>query len=226
MRFQPVNPNPSLSARHTLYLATTGGGKSQAVLQNPAIPWRQKTARIVMWDQAGDYPGLHCDTRAGFIRHLRAGIAGGGGFRVAFSGPATVENFEWWCEVVWSILDGNHDTHIIAEELSGVCPSAGKATPNAAILLNQSRKFGGIFHGISQKPQEVAKTYYDQAALKYVGQQKGAAMRRKMAGEIGVTPDQVAALEPLQFFKDDGSAKEPDIVTLKYKKPTGVKWAA
>lgn len=226
MRFQPVNPNPAKEARHTLYLATTGGGKSQAVLQNPAIPWNAKGVRIVMWDQAGDYPGIHCDSRAGFVRHLRAGIASGQGFRVAFSGAATMENFEWWCEVVWSILDGNHDTHMIAEELSGVCQSAGKASPNAAILLNQSRKYGGIFHGVSQKPQEVAKTYYDQAAYKWIGQQKGLAMRKKMAAEIGVTPDQIGALAPLQFYVDDGTANEPDIVTLRYKKKTGVKWAA
>jgi len=226
MRFQPVNPNPSLPARHTLYLATTGGGKSQMVLQNPAIPWNKKGARIVMWDQAGDYPGTHCESRAGFLKHLRAGIASGKGFRVAFSGTATVENFEWWCEVVWSILDGNHDTHIIAEELSAVCLTAGKASPNAAVLLNQCRKYGGIFHGVSQKPQEVAKTYYDQAAFKFIGQQKGVAMRRKMAAELGITPEEVGALQQLQFYRDDGTAKVPELVPLKYKKPTGIKWAA
>lgn len=224
MRFQPVNPNPSLPSAHTLYLATTGGGKSQAVLQNGAIPWRRKGGRIVMWDQSGDYPGVHCSTRRGFLSALRAGIAGGTGFRVAFAGPATVENFEWWCAVVWSILDGNHLTHIIAEELSAVCPSAGKATPNAAVLLNQCRKFGGVFHGVSQKPQEVAKTYYDNAAHKMVGQQKGVAMRRKMAAEIGVTPEQIAALEPLQFYVDDGRAGEPALLKLRYKKPAGVIW--
>lgn len=224
MRFKPVNSNPGLKARHTLYLATTGGGKSQAVRQNPAIPW--KTGRIVMWDQAGDYPGLHCDTRRGFIKALRAGIESGKGFRVAFSGEASIENYEWWIEVVWSILDGNHDTHIIAEELSGVCSSAGKASPNAAILLNQCRKYGGIFHGVSQKPQEVAKTYYDQAAYKWIGQQKGLAMRKKMAAEIGITPEEIGALEPLQFYIDDGTANPPRLETLKYKKPTGVKWAA
>lgn len=226
MRFQPVNPDTSWPALHTMYLAATGGGKSQAVLQNPDIPWKQKTARIVMWDQAGDYPGLHCDTRAGFIRHLRAGVAGGGGFRVAFSGPATVDNFEWWCEVVWSILDGNHLTYIIAEELSEVCPTPGKATPNAAVLLNQARKYGGRFHGTSQFPQEVAKTFYRNCTIKFIGQQMGDDMCKKMAREIGLQAADVAALNPLEFYRHDGTAKKPEIVPLRYKRKTGVKWAA
>lgn len=224
MRFQPVNPNPALPPLHSLYLACTGGGKSQMVLQNPLIPW--KTGRVILWDQAGDYPGVHCGTRAAFVKALRAGIAKGKGFRVAFSGPATIENYEWWCEVCWSVLDGNHITHMIAEELSGVCPSAGKATDNAAILLNQCRKFGGVFHGVSQKPQEVAKTYFDQCGIKYIGQQKGAAMRRRMAAEIGLTPEQIGELQPLQFYRDEGTAAAPELITLKYKsKPAGsVKW--
>ena len=226
MRYQPVNPDPSKPARHTLYLATTGGGKSQAVRQNPVIPWADKSSRIIMWDQAGDYPGLHCDTRQGFVRALKKGLVSGGGVQVAFAGVATVENWEWWCEVCWSVLDGRYDTHMIAEELSAVCAGAGKATPNAAVLLNQSRKYGGIFHGVSQKPQEVAKTFYDQAAFKWIGQQKGVAMQRRMAAEIGVTQQDIAGLEELQFFVDDGSARRPELVKLKYRKPTGVKWAA
>lgn len=222
MRFQPKNPNTSHSNRNTLYLAASGGGKSQALSQNPAIP--KAGARVILWDQSGDHAGLHCDTKAKFIKALRAGLAGGKGFRVAFSGPATIENFEWWCEVCWSVLDGNHLTYLIAEELSAVCPTAGKATPNAAILLNQCRKYGGIFHGTSQKPQEVAKTYFDQCTYKFIGQQKGLAMRRKMAQEIGVTEEAIGALNQLEFFKDDGSPKEPELIKLKYKPVKGVRW--
>ena len=221
MRIQPRNPNTSHPNRNTLYLAASGGGKSQMLAQNPDLPGQG--ARVILWDQSGDHAGLHCETKAGFIRALKAGLKAGA-FRVAFAGPATIENYEWWCEVCWSVLDGNHLTYMIAEELSAVCPSAGKATPNAAILLNQCRKYGGIFHGTSQKPQEVSKTYFDQCAYKFVGQQKGRAMRRKMAEEIGVTEDQITALEQLQFYKDDGSPREPELIKLKYKPVTGVRW--
>ncbi len=35
---EPINPNNALKGLHTSYIATTGGGKSQAVLQMGLIP--------------------------------------------------------------------------------------------------------------------------------------------------------------------------------------------
>lgn len=221
MRFRPSNPNPSLSAQHALYLATTGGGKSQALAQNPAIP---KNGRVILWDQAGDHAGLHYHEPRNFLKALKVGINRGGGFRIAFAGEQTVARWEWFCEVVWSVLDGNVMTYMIAEELSAVCPSAGKATDNAAALLNQGRKYGLAFHGTSQKPQEVAKTYFDQCSVKWIGQQKGAAMCKRMGAEIGVDASEVEQLQPLQFFRDEGRAGRPELITLRYRKPTGVRW--
>lgn len=221
MRFQPSNPDTGHPALHTLYLACTGGGKSQACNYNKAIP--KKGARVVLWDPSGDYPGLHCTSKQGFIKALKAGLRKGH-FRVAYSGPATPENFEWWCEVVWSILDGRHITYAIAEELSAVCVSVSKAGPNAAILLNQGRKYGLRFHGVSQKPQEISKTFFDMCPIKWIGQQKGAAMRRRMAAEIGVTEQQIGELQPLEFLVDDGTANEPEKVKIPYRKVTGIHW--
>lgn len=222
MNFRPVNPDPSLPNRCTLYLATMGGGKSQALQQNPAIP--KKGARVILWDHAGDHEGLHYTTRRGFVRALRAGIEGGKGFRVAYAGPASVEDFEWWVSVVWRVLDGKYSTYVIVEELAEICPSSGRATPNAAIMLNQGRKFGLHFHGTSQRPQEVAKTYYTNCPVKYIGQQLGIDMQRKMAREIGLRPEQIAALQQLQFYRHDGTANAAELVTLKYKKPARVRW--
>ena len=221
MRFQPRNANTAHRNEHTLYLAASGGGKSQALAQNKAIP--SKGARVILWDASGDHPGLHFEGRAKFIKALQKGISGGRGFRVAYAG-STVEDFEWWCEVCWSVLDGDHRTYLIAEELSQVCPSPAKATPCAAVLLNQSRKYGGIFHGTSQKPQEVAKTFYDQCEQKFIGRQKGEAMCKKMGREIGLQPEQIAALKELQFYHDSPKHEKPQLLTLKYKKIQGVKW--
>ena len=227
MRFQPVNPNPKLAPRHALFLAATGGGKSQALAKYADGP----TARdvVLLWDISGDHAGMHYTTKSAFVRAVRHGLTqnkkSGAGCRIAYAGVATPETWEWFCEVVWSVLDGKRITFVIAEELAAVCRSVNKATPNAAALLNQGRKYGLVFFATSQKPQEVSKTYFDQAAFKVIGQQKGAAMRKRMANEIGVTPAQIAALNPLQFFIDDGTAAEPKVVQFKYKAPTGVKWA-
>jgi len=183
-----------------------------------------KDARVILWDQSGDHKGAHFETKAGFIQGLKRGIESGGGFRVAFCGAANVSNFEWWCEVAWSVLDGNRRTYLVAEELSQVCVTAAKASPNAAVLLNQSRKYGGVFFGLSQKPQEVSKTFFDQCEHKYIGAQRGYAMAERMAREIGVSVDQIRAIKPLEFFYSDGSFNEPKLIKIAYKKPVGVRW--
>lgn len=223
MRFQPVNPNSALPNCHELYVATSGGGKSVMLRHNLAkLP---KNSRVILWDQADDHAGLHCATKQSFVRALKAGYKSSRGFRIAFNGPATIENFEWFCEVVWSKLDGNHLTHMVVEELSQVSPSINRASPNAEVLLNQMRKYGGIFHGTTQKPQATAKTYYDLCEIKYIGQQKTEAMCRKMASEIGGKPEAIKALQPLNFYFDDGKAGDPELIKVKFKGPTGVKHA-
>lgn len=222
MRFKPVNPNPTWPNEHALFLGASGSGKSQ--MCGHLCRQLPKDARVIIWDQSGDHSGAHFESKAGFIKGLRRGVESGKGFRVAFSGAANVANFEWWCEVAWSLLDGNRRTYLIAEELSQVCQTSAKASPNAAVLLNQSRKYGGVFYGLSQKPQEVSKTFFDQCEHKYIGAQRGLAMARRMAEEIGVDVDKIRRLESLNFYYSDGSFKEPELIKIKYKKPVGVKW--
>lgn len=227
VQFQPPNPNGAYPNRHTLYLGVSGSGKSQALLQNAEVP--RKGVRLIMFDHAPDHPGDHFRTRKGFLQALKRGLERnlktGAGFRVAYSGPRSIEDYEWFCDVVWRCLDGRFITYLIVEELSKVCTGPGKATPNAALLLNEGRKYGLRFHGTTQKPQEISKTYFDQCEHKFVGQQKTRAQRRKMGEEIDVTDDQIRALNPLEFFRDDGTASEPELIKLPYRKPTGIRWS-
>lgn len=215
------NPNTRWPNEHTLYLAASGGGKSQALYQNPDVP--KRGARVVMWDPTPDQPGLHFTSMAKFIRAYRAGIASGRGFRVGFSGNASLENYLLWCEVVWHSLDGRYRTYALVEELSAVSPHAGKAPDEAALLLNQGRKYGLVWHGTTQKPQEISKTYYTETERKWIGRQKGLDNQRKRAAEIGVTQEQIRALENLQFYYDDGTADAARLVQLKYKAVQGIR---
>lgn len=211
-----VNPNPSLPNRNALYLARSGGGKSQAVKQNREIPSRG--ARVLLWDISHDHKAEHIDSKAEYKRAVIAAIKWGRGFRLAYSGGNGVDDFEWWCSVVWAALDGNHITYAIAEELSAVCASAAKASPVAAVLLNQGRKYGMRFHGVSQKPQEISKTFYDQCEVLHIGQQRGANIRR-FSRELGLSDDDIGGLEPLEFWRLDASLNggEPERYRLRYK---------
>ncbi len=46
---EPINPNNALKGLHTSYIATTGGGKSQAVLQMGLIP---RASQVLLFDPA------------------------------------------------------------------------------------------------------------------------------------------------------------------------------
>lgn len=208
-----IQPRPSLPNKNTLYLARSGGGKSQALKQNRDIP--KSGVRVILWDKSHDHKAHHYDNKRAFIRALLAGLKSGKGFRIAFSGGVGVDDFEWWCKAVWAALDGQNITYIIVEELSEVCLSVAKASPEAARLLNQGRKYGMRFHGTSQKPQEISKTYYDQCPVKFIGPQIGANVR-KFAKEIGEPDSRVAGLDDLEFLVFDG--RESKEKRFKYKK--------
>ena len=212
-----INENTALPNRNTLYIARSGGGKSQALGQSAEIP--KTKARVILWDPNNDHKASQFDNRKDFARAIATGLKTGKGFRIAYTGTPSPEIFEWWCAVVWEALDGSRLLYAVAEELSAVCMNAAKAGPNAARLMNQGRKYGLHFHGTTQKPQEIYKTFYDQSEVFYIGQQRGAAVD-KFAKDLGIDRAEVQALKPLQFWrldpkKNDG---EPEKIALKYRK--------
>ena len=223
MRVNPINQNTSLPNRNTLFLAASGGGKSQALSQCKDIP---KNARVILWDPDYDHTGHHFTRRPKFVRALIKAIASDKPFRIALSVDPTEENYEWFCEVVWGCLDGNKLTYIFVEELADTCKSVAKASPNAGILLRRCRKYGGIFMGTTQRPQEIPKTYFTQCIHRYVGRQKGEGDHKKMAKELGVSVEDLKSLNELEFFYDDGTPNRPERLQLKYKKVMGIREVA
>lgn len=227
MRFRPAgNPDNAWPNKHTLYIAASGGGKSQCLLQNPAIP--KRGVPVIMWDHKPDHPGLHIRDRRQFVQYLRRGIERhqktGAGFRIAFAGDRTIANFEWWCEVVWAVLDSRRRTYVIVEELAAVSPSPAKATPAAGILIREGRGYGMVFHGTTQRPQEVAKTFYENCDIRFYGRVRNAKLRKAWADEMDIDQARLRALENLQFLHDDGSASPPKQINLKYREPKGITW--
>lgn len=208
------NPNTALPNKNTLYLAMSGFGKSQALMQNPEIP--KTGARVVLWDIDYDHKAQHFDDRGRFVAALKKAVASGKGFRIAFSGADTVKNFEWWCNVVWAILDGNKTTYIIIEELADVCETVGKASPAFGKLLRKGRKYGGRLHITSQRGTEIPKTAYTQCPTKWVGGQEGNDVER-MAKLTGVRASDIEDLQPLQYFFKEAGKRESTLKKLRYK---------
>lgn len=235
--YRPPNQNPGHPARHTLIWGCTGSGKSQILKSGHVVPL-EKDVRVIGYDDVGSLPGLYFTSRKGFVSALKAAIKRGGGFRVFYAGTQTTEDHEWWCDVVRSCLDGNLVTYVVTEELASVCPHAGEAPPNAAWLLNQGRKYGVRFVGLTQRPQEISKTYYSQCTIKIVGAQSEE-NEKKAARAAGVSEEAIKALaakneeywnprteryERVHFYRNEGRASGGELLAIVPSAAKGVNW--
>lgn len=154
-----INENTNHKNKHTLYLARSGYGKTQTLKRRGGIP--SSGARVVLWDNNKDHEAHRFSELGAFFRALMAANKSGRGFRIAYTGEAAPELFEDWAAGVWSILDGRKITHLLIEEYSDCCPSAGalslKNNKYHRRLWTQSRKYGGIISATSQRPQLISK---------------------------------------------------------------------
>lgn len=191
-----INPNTSHSNKNTCYIAMSGFGKSQALKQN--IPARG--ARVILWDPDNDHKCHHYSNKKKFIAAVIAACKSGRGFRVGWDGVVDVSTFEWWCSVVWSVLDGNKQTIVVVEELADVSESSAKASFYWGQLNRKIRKYGGVLHWTTQRSQEVSKTAYSQAAIKFIGYPNDGANLKALSGMVNVSEDELKALKPLEFF--------------------------
>lgn len=215
------NPRPQLPNPHVLYLARSGGGKSQALKQTSAIPRPHSGARVLIWDPARDqHRGTtYFNEPKRFALALLEAEKSGKGYRLGYDGPRTVEIFEWWCRCVWAVLDGNRPTFVLVEELGGVCPHPGEATPAHRRILCEGRKFNLHYHATSQRPQEISKTAFENVATWWIGQQKGVNVKR-FADQLDVPEEQVRNLQTLEFLVMDERAGPTPArrIRLKYVK--------
>ncbi|MAY02910.1 MAG: hypothetical protein CMQ38_08045 [Gammaproteobacteria bacterium] len=211
-----INPNPSLPNRNTIYLGASGSGKSQCLKQNPDIP--KAGARVFLYDPNQDHKAHHYQAKKDFGRAALAALKSGKGFRIAYSGGYAEADHEWFCELMFSILNGKKITYIIDEELGASGNRSGKAAPHHARLLNQGRKYGMIYHGVVQFPTEVAKTVYRNCDVKYCGILE-TEIAKRMAVEINVPWEKIVNQVPLQFWhRDPQNGMEARQIQFSYQK--------
>lgn len=205
-----VNPNNRHAGRHALFLGMTGSGKSVMMRQELR---KRRSGRVIYWDTNREHSATYASSRGEWLALLQRLAAGErlGAIGYAPAVPTPAE-WQWFSRSVWAVLDGKRETLVVAEEMAAVCKGSGKAQDAAGILINQGRKYGLVFWGTSQRPQEIEKTYYTNAAFVFVGQQSGAAMQRKMADEVGVTPADIASLKKLEFWKRSPGAQAVKVV--------------
>ena len=212
------NQNPTLSNQNTLYIGRSGSGKSQALKQNPAIP--KSGARVILWDTNHDHRATHFNDMGKFLQALKLAhinyLKTGRGFRVAYAGDDSPANYKKFCQAVMACLDGRFLTFVIVEELAAVCTTVQRAEPDAAKMMNQGRKYGLVFHGTTQRPEEISKTYFTQCEILFAGAQTSLAQQKKVANELGVKVADIQALQELEFYRREKGRL--DKIQFKYKK--------
>lgn len=156
-----------------------------------------------MWDTNKDHDARRYERPADFFRALKKANASGRGFRIAYTGEGTPDLFEDWCAAVWSILDGHKLTYMVAEEFGAVCHNAGpllmSQSPNHKRLWQESRKYGGIWHCTSQRPQSITKDAIENAGEIYAGSM-GTLAAKRVGAEIEVDPKELRATQPGDFW--------------------------
>lgn len=154
-----INENTNLKNNHTLYLATSGFGKSQTLQRKSGIP--KTGARVALWDNNKDHPAHRYESMAEYMRALIRAHKSGKGFRIAYVGDPSPAAFEVWAHGLWEIADGNRLTYGIVEEYADCCEGPGAINHNRLFyhrrLWTQGRKYGVILHATSQRPQLISK---------------------------------------------------------------------
>lgn len=214
MIHNPPHPNPDLPNRHTAAIGLTGSGKSQVIKQLVLPP---SGVRTVLFDPSRDHrAGTHYySSRSAFARALAAANASGRGFRVAYDGVRSPEIYEWWCECCIAVLDGRKVTYMMTEELAAVSRGPGKALPAHQWLMNESRKYGGVYLCTTQFPAQISKAVYDNSGCVYLGKQPPR-LQRQFSDQFGIPLDDLKGLQDLEFMR--WTAGKVDRVKLQYKK--------
>ncbi len=156
-----------------------------------------------MWDNNRDHTAHQYNRLGDFFRALDRANKSGRGFRVAYTGEASPDIFELWSRGVWEILNGNKITYLLVEEYSDCCRGPGALSANKDTyhrrLWTQSRKYGGIFHATSQRPQLISKDALGNAGEIWASSMDSRAAKR-VGDEIDVSAAQLKDLTPGNFY--------------------------
>lgn len=217
----PIRENPSLPNRHTGYIAKSGGGKSQVLKQNQDVP--RSGVRMLTWDPNNDH-GKHCRSYGAqqldqFYSATIAGMKSGKGFRLALRGEQNQDYFEkYFCKLALACLDGQIPLYILIEEVAKVQRSSSQLSHNFSLLLDQSRKYGGIIHWTTQFPSQIPTDLMRGTEKYYIGNPgkfSTPEMEKRLALTAECKPADLKALKPLQFYVAD--SEKSVLKTVRYK---------
>ncbi|WNZ54157.1 hypothetical protein QT397_14775 [Microbulbifer sp. MKSA007] len=210
------NENTKHRNNHSLYLAKSGYGKTQTLRRRSGIDER---GRVILWDPNKDHEADARFTKLSeFFRGLASAERSGKAYRVAYVGDAHPNYFEKWAQAAWSVLDGNRLTYLLVEEYSNCCRTPGtleiERDYHHRMLWTQARKYGGVIHATSQRPQLITKDALGNAGHIWAGRMDSRAARA-VADEIDVPWQEFKSMDVGQFYyrAEGGEAEKIQVFT-------------
>jgi hypothetical protein len=168
--------------------------------------------RVLLWDTNRDHKAHQYEKLSELARAVARAVKSKAGFRLAYVGEPSPDAFEIWSQILWEILDGNRTTFALIEEYSDCCRGAGPLSQSKDTyhrrLWTQSRKYGGIIHATSQRPQLISKDALGNAGIIWASSMDTAAAKR-VGAEMDISPDLLRACKVGEFFyRNNGSNAE------------------
>lgn len=198
------NPDEGLDNLHHTYVASSGGGKTQAMAAViRAIKGSKK--RVLAWDTHASFKGLVCKSLAEFGRALLK-HDDSNDFVICYQGKGGQANFSIFTKMVLEFSRGDKITYVMIDEVADCTDSIGKDRSGFGELLRGGRKFGLRIHSTAVSVAEVPNTVWRESKTKFIGQQDNASDLKRCADVlIDVKTDDIQALQPLSFI-----VKRPD----------------
>lgn len=157
-----------------------------------------------MWDTNNDHDAHRFDKLSDFARAVASAERSGRGFRLAYCGEPSPDAFELWSKIYWAVLDGNKLTYGLIEEYSDCCRGAGLLSQKNDFyhrrMWTQSRKYGGILHATSQRPQLISKDALGNSGIIW-GSYMDTAAAKRVAAEMNIRAEDLMGCKKGEFFR-------------------------
>ncbi len=196
-----------LEAKHTLYSATTGGGKTTAIQKSAVL---RKANRIAIYDpynahhKLGRKSVIKTYSLKEFAITLHKLMHQKKPFVVSLCSVYGKKELELLAEIVWQLADGTKELHVVVEEL------AASVTPRAidgrvGELWRGGRQFGLVMHALFQRPQDVPKVVTNLSRFKWIGKVDNSSEAEWWSKQIDVPIQDIKDLKGWHYyFKETG----------------------